>query len=268
MIENHKVRQMRRLWNRQRDKSMLKSSLDKYFLSFRGHMAAVAATMLLSLTLSAGAQDNSTANELFNYPDTLLNGIVSAQFSKPMEECRKLCEARSGCQGFDHSQKDECRLFASVGAGRVSVGSTAETRSLLSNYTDPTNPPLAARLAKLKETDTDGHELFALSKEAFKRGDRSVGLQAINLAMQRGNQDAKLEMAKWYDPRTFAPDRVDAIDSNKAARSYFELALEGNAQANNLLSSLCLDASDTGSNHANAYENFLRTTYCEGSISP
>jgi hypothetical protein len=45
----------------------------------------------------------------------------------------------------------------------------------------------------------------------------------------------------------FAPDRVDAIDSNKAARSYFELALEGNARANNLLSSLCLDASRAAS---------------------
>lgn len=268
MIENHKGPAIRRLWNRQRDKGMLKSSLDKYLLPFGGLVGAVAAAMLMGMALSAGAQENSAATELFNYPDTLLNGIVSAQFSKPMEECRKLCEARSGCQGFDHSQKDECRLFASVGAGRVSVGSTAATRSLLSNYTDPTNPPLAARLAKLKETDTDGHELFALSMEAFKRGDRSVGMQAINLSMQRGNQDAKLEMAKWYDPRTFAPDRVDAIDSNKAARSYFELALEGNAQANTLLSSLCLDASDAGSSHANAYENFLRTTYCEGSISP
>jgi hypothetical protein len=235
---------------------------------FRWPLHSGAAT-LLALTIGvAGAQESPTTAELYAYPDTVLSGIVSAQFSKPLEECQKLCAVRSGCLGFDHSSKGECRLFASIGGARSDTGSAAATRSLLSNYRDPTNPPLAARLEKLRGTDTHGDELFALSKEAFAKGDRSVGLQAINLAMQRGNQDAKLEIARWYDPRSFAPDRVDAVDTNKAARSYFELALEGNTQANALLASLCTAANDGSSSQSAAFENFLRSTYCEGSISP
>ncbi|MER8511266.1 PAN domain-containing protein [Mesorhizobium sp. M0142] len=249
---------------------MRKSNLEKYLAlcALPLRISVAAAAMLLCTAVSAGAQDAAAPVELFNYPGTVLNGITSAQVPMKLEACRQLCEGRSGCQGFDHSEKNECRLFTSVVGCRSGSGSTSETRSLVPNCPGPTNPPLAVRLAKLRETDTDGHELFALSQEAFKRGDRSVGMEAINLATQRGNQDAKLEMARWYDPRTFAPDRVDGIDANKAARSYFELALEGNPKANSLLNSLCLESSDSGSNHANAYENFLRTTYCEGSINP
>lgn len=236
-------------------------------MSFCMPVAAMAAILLLGASAQTTAQ-NAPADELFNYPDTLLNGITSAQISLSLEQCRKLCEGRTGCMAFDHSPNNECRLFASVAGGRSDTGSTAETRSLLSNYRDPTNPPLAARLEKLKATDSDGHELFALSKEAFGRNNRDVGMQAINLAMQRGSQDAKLEIARWYDPRTFAQDRVDAADANKAGRSYFELALEGNSEANKLLTSLCQDVGDSSSSHAVAYQSFLRTTYCEGSINP
>ena len=107
-----------------------------------------------------------------------------------------------------------------------------------------------------------------MSKDAYAQGDRGIGYQAISLSMQRGNQGAKLEVAHWYDPRTFAGDRVDAADANRAARSYFELALEGNAQARTLLSSLCRESTNSGSNFANSFESFLGTTYCEGSIDP
>lgn len=237
-------------------------------LSLRKHVA-VAAIMLLSASQAVQGQANGSGQELFNYPDTLLSGIVSAQSTKTAEECRKLCSTRSGCAGFDHAPKgDVCRLFASVGSARSETAATAETRNLLTGYRDPTNPPLAARLEKLMATDMQGNELFALSKLAFEKGDRNVGWKAINLALQRGNESAKLEIARWYDPRTFSPDRVDAIDANKAARSYFELALEGNPEANSLLGSLCGEAADAGSSHAAAFESFLRTTYCEGSMNP
>lgn len=222
--------------------------------------------MLLGASAQIAAQ--ATDDELFIYPDTHILGIPSAEFPKPLEECRKLCVGRSGCAGFDISPKNECHMYASITGGQQDSGSTAQSRTLIPNYREPINPPLAARLEKLKTADPDGHELFALSKEAFDRHNRDVGMQAINLAMQRGNQDAKLEIARWYDPRTFAQDRVDAADANKAGRSYFELALEGNSEANKLLASLCQDVGDSNSSHAAAYQSFLRTTYCEGSINP
>ncbi|MDW9478600.1 hypothetical protein GOB57_07775 [Sinorhizobium meliloti] len=216
----------------------------------------------------ASAQETSAGSQLFNYPDTVINGMTSAEVPKSLEECRKICVQRPGCAGFDHSEKGICRIFASVGSARSVSGSLAETRSLISGYKEPTNPPLASRFEKLKQTDNDGDELLALSRDAFAQGNREIGNQAIQLSMQRGNTEAKLEIAQWYDPRTFAADRVSSIDANKAARSYFELALEGNSKAETLLTSLCREASNTGSAHANAFESFLGSTYCEGSLNP
>ncbi|MDK1388863.1 hypothetical protein QN224_26025 [Sinorhizobium sp. 8-89] len=232
-----------------------------------GRLSTTSLLLLAALSApSAHAQD--AANQLFNYPNTAIRGDTSAQFPRPVDECRKICVERPGCAGFDHSEKGLCRIFSSIGSARSSDGSLAETRSLISGYGEPTNPPLAGRFEKLKQTDVDGDELLALSHDAFKQGNRDIGNQAIQLSMQRGNADAKLEIAQWYDPRTFASDRVAAVDANKAARSYFELALEGNEKAVTLLTSLCREASNTGSAHANAFDSFLGSTYCEGSLNP
>lgn len=217
---------------------------------------------------AAIAQDDPAGGQLFNYPDTVINGMISAEIPKSVEECRKICVDRAGCAGFDHSGKGMCRIFASVGSAKKMPGSLAETRGLISGYDEPTNPPLAGRFEKLKQTDNDGDELLALSRDAFAQGNREIGNQAIQLSMQRGHAEAKLEIAQWYDPRTFAADRVASIDANKAARSYFELALEGNEKAVSLLTSLCREASNTGSTHANAFDSFLGSTYCEGSLNP
>lgn len=230
---------------------------------------SIASAAVLVFSLMAGAQAQDGGATLFNYPDTALNGITSAEISKTAEECRKICSSRPGCVGFDHSgEKGICRIFASVGSARTVAGTLAQTRSLITGYREPTNPPLAGRFEKLKQTDSDGRELFALSRDAFAQGDRNIGNQAIQLSMQRGNADAKLEIAKWYDPRTFAADRAAAIDTNKAARSYFELALEGNSDAVGLLTSLCREASNSSSTYASSFESFLGSTYCEGSLNP
>jgi len=218
---------------------------------------------------AALAQQGGAGNQLFNYPDTAINGLDSATMEKNAEECRNICAARSGCAGFDHAPKGNlCRIFLSIGSARAETGSTAGTRAMINGYRDPTNPPLSSRLEKLRQTDTSGEQLLALSRDAFAQNDRNIGMQAINLAMQRGNQNAKLEVARWYDPRTFATDRVPAVDANKSARSYFELALEGNQQANSLLTSLCREASNSGSAYARSFDSFLGSTYCEGTLSP
>ncbi|MGI0524786.1 hypothetical protein [Rhizobium giardinii] len=131
------------------------------------------------------------------------------------------------------------------------------------NPVEPTEA-LSAKFERLKVLDTDGDELLALSEEAFKGGDRDIGQQSIDLAVQRGNEQAKIEQAKWYDPSTFAADRVDAMDANRAARAYFELALGGNADATKLLTSICNASKSGGTN----YRDFFDTTYCQGSLNP
>lgn len=224
--------------------------------------------VLVALSLATPVEAQDVGRALFNYPNTALNGITSAEVPKSAEDCRKICSSRPGCVGFDHSEKGICRIFASVGSARSLPGSVAETRTLVTGYGDPTNPPLADRLERLKTSDTTGSELLALSRDAFQQGDRAIGNQAVQLAMQRGNSEAKLEIAKWYDPRTFAADRVSAIDTNRAARSYFELALEGNSEAAGLLTSLCREATNSSSTHTSSFESFLGSTYCEGSLNP
>ncbi|ESZ57070.1 hypothetical protein X728_24415 [Mesorhizobium sp. L103C120A0] len=83
-----------------------------------------------------------SAQELFRYPQTFLNGAVSATVSVPLEACSKLCSARSGCAGFDHSSHGGvCRLFSSVAGAQESQGHTAGTRSLVTGYHPPVNPP-------------------------------------------------------------------------------------------------------------------------------
>ncbi|MDX8457263.1 hypothetical protein [Mesorhizobium humile] len=123
---------------------------------------------------------------------------------------------------------------------------------------------LAARFERLKRTDADGHELLALSGEAYRQGDAGIGMQAINLAMERGNKDAKLQIARNYDPNSFDPSKADRPDANKAARFYFELVVEGKSEAAGLLRSLC--DKNASSPQDPAFNGFLTNTYCEGTL--
>ncbi|MBB4189300.1 hypothetical protein GGE07_005982 [Sinorhizobium terangae] len=132
---------------------------------------------------------------------------------------------------------------------------------------EPATPPpesLSAKFARLKQSDNDGDELLALSEEAFQANDSGIGQQAIDLAVQRGNAAAKIRQAQWYDPRTFNASRAQAIDANRAARAYFELAIGGNGEARNLLTSICQDSRNGGEN----YRDFFDSTYCQGSLDP
>lgn len=123
---------------------------------------------------------------------------------------------------------------------------------------------LSAKFERLKVSDADGDELFALSEEAFTAKDATIGQLAITEAINRGNEPAKLQRAKWYDPRTYASDRAEAMDANAAARAYFELALGGNTEATELVKSICAASKAGGTN----YRDFLYSTYCEGTLAP
>lgn len=102
--------------------------------------ARFTAAILFAGIQAAGAQSSDI---LFNYPQTVLNGPVSATVSIPLlESCRKLCSTRSGCIGFDYSSSGGiCRLFSAVVRGEDSQDHTAGTRSLIPGYRPPTNSP-------------------------------------------------------------------------------------------------------------------------------
>ncbi|MBZ9791692.1 hypothetical protein K9B32_16425 [Rhizobium sp. 3T7] len=125
---------------------------------------------------------------------------------------------------------------------------------------------LAERFEKLKRGDAAGDGLLQLSRDAYEQGDKTIGMEAMALSVERGNAIAKIEMAKWYDPRTAALDKVAGIDANKAARAFFELAMNGNHDASSLLASLCQESGNAGSAYARSFSDFLGTTYCEGSL--
>ncbi|MER9412369.1 PAN domain-containing protein [Mesorhizobium sp. M0589] len=112
-----------------------------------GMVGAIAAAVFLSSGVrTANAQ---STEELFRYPQTFLNGTVSATVNVPLEACRNLCSARSGCAGFDHSSdRSVCRLFASVGTAMQSQRHTAATRSLVTGYGPPVNPPAPPQSAE------------------------------------------------------------------------------------------------------------------------
>ncbi|MFB9984764.1 PAN domain-containing protein [Mesorhizobium kowhaii] len=108
-----------------------------------GMAGAVAAIVPPTGIRPANAQ---STGEFFDYTQTHLNGSVSATVSVPLESCRNLCVARSGCIGFDHSSSEGlCRLFASVGGASQNQQYIAGTRSLVTGYHPPANPPVAAK---------------------------------------------------------------------------------------------------------------------------
>ncbi|MBB4189304.1 hypothetical protein GGE07_005986 [Sinorhizobium terangae] len=87
----------------------------------------------------------ASAQQLLEYPETVLSGDLSAELPNPLERCRRLCYERSGCAGFDHaSATNTCRMFTSVTSARLSRGSFASTRQAVSGYHAPVNlpPPL------------------------------------------------------------------------------------------------------------------------------
>lgn len=111
-----------------------------------GLLLGVVGAIVVAVVPSGGAANAQSAEELFRYPQTLLNGTVSATVSVPLESCREFCSARSGCLGFDYSSSDRvCRLFASIGGASQNQHYIAGTRSLVTGYHPPANPPIAAQ---------------------------------------------------------------------------------------------------------------------------
>lgn len=126
---------------------------------------------------------------------------------------------------------------------------------------------LAERFERLRVTDADGDELFLLSNDAYAAADKVIGQKALLLSVERRHAPAKLELARLHDPRYFDAAKLDgAADANQAGRFYFELALEGNSAAEDLLRSLCVESRNSASPILDKFDGFMNTTYCEGTF--
>lgn len=113
-----------------------------------GLLLGVVVAMAAAVVPSGGVRpaNGQSSEAMFRYPQTLLHGTVSATVSVPLVSCKEFCSARSGCLGFDYSSSDQiCRLFASVGGASQNQQYIAGTRSLVTGYLPPANPPVAAQ---------------------------------------------------------------------------------------------------------------------------
>lgn len=218
---------------------------------------------VLTLFATSPANGQDSSNSLFNYPNTRINGLTSAELqNKSMEECRQICIERSGCAGFDHSEKGACRIFANVGSATSAEGSTSETRVLLSTYRAPTNPPpdwaamceQEARPTKVKFKDISATHAIEVCRRAALAASANPDVWAFYArALDKGGQVE--ESVKWA---TKSAERSSAFgqyylglmhedgrgvrkDAAEAARLYRLAVEQGLAAAQNNLGRLYED---------------------------
>ncbi|MQX18185.1 hypothetical protein GHK62_26670 [Sinorhizobium terangae] len=122
-------------------------------------LAFAAILSLIGTVVPAAAQQADPA--ILEYPQTMLKGFVSAEFNRSGGDCRRICEERSGCVGFDHSSTSNmCRLFAAVSSGQSDFASSAGTRARIAGYRDPSNLPPPEELETWHFAQFTGVDLY------------------------------------------------------------------------------------------------------------
>lgn len=102
--------------------------------------ALLLAFLLVVPGIAPQASAQASGGEFLDYPATALSGSPSAEFRRPLDDCRKICLERSGCAGFDHSSATNlCRLFPAVASAQSDPLSTSGTRQRIPGYRDPAN---------------------------------------------------------------------------------------------------------------------------------
>ncbi|MER8511263.1 PAN domain-containing protein [Mesorhizobium sp. M0894] len=160
-------------------------------------LSTVAAAVVQSVAVwPANAQSTEV---LFDYPQTFLNGIGTAQVSVPMESCRNLCSTRSGCAGFSYSSAASlCSLFSSVDGASENRLYTAGTRSLIIGYHPPTNPPAAAaQPPKVNGLNVPVPKLHENAKSTRKKGVRKSKPAAAHRVVPQQQEPVKKQGGRF-----------------------------------------------------------------------
>lgn len=135
-------------------------------------MTTAARTALLMLCwLLAGTVTTTVSAQqqpdIFDYPQTLLQGEVSATFTRDADGCRSICSERTGCAGFSHSAQDaNCRLFSSVTGARSDDRSDSGARRKVPGYAEPANE-LSWFYARFRGIDFWGGDIAPKGYEMF-----------------------------------------------------------------------------------------------------
>jgi hypothetical protein len=210
------------------------------------------ARLLLVASVMALPWGQIAAEELFKYQDTMIHGMPSAELSLPLEECRNVCLARSGCAGFVHAEAAKtCQMFASVDGAADSSGNAAETRVPIKGYRDPLNPPDLAELCAQKASPRIGSKGVLYdgidSREAIEvcgKAATSVGAKPETFAyfaraLERAGRAAEtIEWAKrsaeagnaagqWYLGSLYEDGKFVDHEKDKAAILYMKSAAQG-----------------------------------------
>lgn len=126
--------------------------------------AIAVALAIMGLTADAASAQQA---DLLDYPGTALRGFLSAEFTRPLDDCRRICLERSGCTGFDHSSTTNvCRIFAGIDSAEPQAGSTSGTRNRIPGYTDPQNGT-SWQYARFSRVDLWGGDLVPKGLEMF-----------------------------------------------------------------------------------------------------
>lgn len=131
----------------------------------RGRASAAGIAVALLFLSLAGSEIAPTVSaqgqpDFWDYPGTSLKGTPSAEFKRPQGDCRRICQERSGCQGFDYSPATNiCRLFSGVDSAQSDTLSTAGARNRIPGYHDPANAE-SWYYASYSNIDLFGGDLF------------------------------------------------------------------------------------------------------------
>jgi TPR repeat protein len=93
-----------------------------------GAHVADARRMIAALDAATGMRD---------YPNTALNGIVSATITATSPACRTQCGERMDCAGYSVTSDNICRLFSSINSAHADSSSMAATRQPVAGYAAP-----------------------------------------------------------------------------------------------------------------------------------
>jgi TPR repeat protein len=143
-----------------------------------GAHVAEARRMIAALDANTGMHD---------YPNTALNGIVSATIAATPSACRAQCGERMDCAGYSVTSDNSCHLFSSINSARAEASSVAATRQPVPGYAAPANgaagnPPAAQGLKRVAPV-TECDRLTASSNDPEKpAGVTGVRFDLINPA--------------------------------------------------------------------------------------
>ena len=229
------------------------------------------------LVIVAGIYSTAWAQQadpaILEYASTELKGFVTAEIKRDAVGCRKICEQRSGCAGFDHSGESMCRIYAAVASAAANYSYSAGTRARIPGYRDPDNLPVMElrppeeqetwHYAQFSNVDLYGGDLIPKGIEVH---DASICARACDEthACRAFTFNAEQNRCFLKNDHEFVQYVKGVTSGINFKAKLSEARLDLNAEWNLFLMS-DLPGNDLGEVQATSYEQCMRR--CEGRAS-